>query len=61
MTTSVSLAPALKPLQVGALALGCIIGFGCFVLPGDLLATAGPLGASLGVLLGGGGDAGHCP
>ena len=54
MTTSVSLAPALKPLQVGALALGCIIGFGCFVLPGDLLATAGPLGASLGVLLGGG-------
>ena len=48
------LRPTLKPLQVGALALGCIIGFGCFVLPGDFLATAGPLGATLGVLLGGG-------
>ena len=47
------LRPTLKPLQVGALALGCIIGFGCFVLPGDFLHTAGPLGASLGVLLGG--------
>ena len=47
------LSPTLKPLQVGALALGCIIGFGCFVLPGDFLVTAGPLGATLGVLLGG--------
>ena len=54
MTTTLSLDPTLKPLHVGALALGCIIGFGCFVLPGDLLATAGPLGASLGVFLGGG-------
>ena len=45
--------PTLKPLQVGALAVGCIIGFGCFVLPGDFLTTAGPLGATLGVLLGG--------
>ena len=43
----------LKPLHVWALALGCIIGFGCFVLPGDFLATAGPVGATLGVLLGG--------
>ena len=43
----------MKPLQVGALSLGCIIGFGCFVLPGDFLATAGPIGAVLGVLLGG--------
>ena len=47
------LKPTLKPLQVGALSLGCIIGFGCFVLPGDFLVTAGPLGATLGVLLGG--------
>ena len=47
------LSPTLKPLQVGALSLGCIIGFGCFVLPGDFLATAGPIGAVLGVLLGG--------
>ena len=43
----------MKPLQVGTLSLGCIIGFGCFVLPGDFLATAGPIGAVLGVLLGG--------
>ena len=43
----------LKPVQVGALALGCIIGFGCFVLPGDFLAAAGPVGASIGVVLGG--------
>ena len=43
----------LRPVHVGALALGCIIGFGCFVLPGDFLATAGPAGASLGVILGG--------
>ncbi|TDI26619.1 MAG: APC family permease [Acidobacteria bacterium] len=50
---SPTLSPTLKPLQVGALSLGCIIGFGCFVLPGDFLVTAGPLGATLGVLLGG--------
>ena len=43
----------LRPVHVGALALGCIIGFGCFVLPGDFLATAGPLGATVGVVLGG--------
>lgn len=44
---------ALGPLQVWALALGCVIGFGCFVLPGDFLRQAGPLGASLGVAIGG--------
>ena len=54
MTTRPELSRVLKPLEVGALALGCIIGFGCFVLPGDFLATAGPLGATLGVVLGGG-------
>ena len=43
----------LRPVHVGSLALGCIIGFGCFVLPGDFLATAGPVGASIGVVLGG--------
>ena len=53
MSDRPTLSPTLKPLQVGALSLGCIIGFGCFVLPGDFLATAGPLGATLGVLLGG--------
>ena len=53
MSDRPELSPTLKPVQVGALALGCIIGFGCFVLPGDFLNTAGPLGAVLGVLLGG--------
>ena len=53
MSDRPTLSPTLKPLQVGALSLGCIIGFGCFVLPGDFLGTAGPLGATLGVLLGG--------
>ena len=43
----------LTAVHVGALALGCIVGFGCFVLPGDFLATAGPIGATVGVLLGG--------
>ena len=38
---------------MGSLALGCIIGFGCFVLPGDFLEMAGPAGAALGVALGG--------
>ncbi len=41
-------------MDVWALALGAIIGWGCFVLPGDLfLPNAGPLGAVLGLLLGG--------
>ena len=53
MTTRPELSRVLKPLEVGALALGCIIGFGCFVLPGDFLSDAGPLGAMLGVGLGG--------
>ena len=43
---------ALAPLQVGSLALGCVIGFGCFILPGDFLETAGPLGAAAGIGLG---------
>lgn len=34
----------LKPSQVWALALGCIVGWGCFVLPGDsFLPNSGPL------------------
>ena len=52
-TDRTALRPILKPLHVGALALGCVIGFGCFVLPGDFLATAGPIGATLGVVIGG--------
>jgi amino acid transporter len=46
------LKPALRPLHVAALALGCIIGFGAFVLPGDFLRMAGPVGAAVGVALG---------
>lgn len=53
MTDRPQLRTILRPVHVGALALGCIIGFGCFVLPGDFLATAGPAGASLGVIIGG--------
>lgn len=52
-TDRVKLKPTLRPLQVASLALGCIIGFGCFVLPGDFLAMAGPLGAAIGVAVGG--------
>ena len=47
MSDRPELSRTLQPLQVGALSLGC------FVLPGDFLTTAGPLGATLGVLLGG--------
>lgn len=43
---------SLRPLHVGALALGCIIGWGCFVLPGDFLRDAGPVGAAIGLGLG---------
>ena len=46
------LKPVLAPLQVASLALGCVIGFGCFSLSGDFLETAGPLGAALGITLG---------
>lgn len=44
---------SLSPASVWALALGSIIGFGCFILPTDFMAEAGPLGAVLGLLLGG--------
>ena len=47
------LKPVLAPLQVASLALGCVVGFGCFILAGDFLETAGPLGAALGITLGG--------
>ena len=53
MNQRAHLKTALRPLHVGSLALGCIIGFGCFVLPGDFLKAAGPLGATLGIVLGG--------
>ena len=46
------LKPVPAPLQVASLALGCVIAFGCFILAGDFLKTAGPLGAALGITLG---------
>ena len=43
----------LSPLGVWGLALGAMIGWGCFVMTGNtLLPKAGPLGASIGLILG---------
>ncbi|MEE0511329.1 MAG: APC family permease [Peptococcaceae bacterium] len=43
----------LSAMGVWALALGAMIGWGCFVMPGNtLLPDAGPIGASLGLILG---------
>lgn len=47
---SVKLVRKLSPINVWALAFGCIIGFGCFVLPGNsFLKQAGPLGTAIAV------------
>lgn len=43
---------SLRPASVWALALGTIIGWGCFILPGDYLAWSGPIGAILGLIAG---------
>ncbi|MDO4280401.1 MAG: APC family permease [Peptococcaceae bacterium] len=44
---------SMSPLSVWGLALGAMIGWGCFVMPGDtLLPEAGPIGASIGLILG---------
>jgi len=43
----------LRPSNVWALALGTIIGFGCFILPGDWISQAGPMGVALGFFFGG--------
>ncbi len=46
---------SMKPVDVCALALGAIIGWGCFVLPGNaFLPKAGPAGMALGMLIGAG-------
>lgn len=43
----------MRPIDVFSLALGAIIGWGCFVLPGNsFLPKAGPLGTALGMLIG---------
>ncbi len=42
----------LSPVNVWALALGCIIGWGAFVMPGNkFLPSAGPLGTAVGMAL----------
>ena len=44
----------LRVIDIFSLALGAIIGWGCFVLPGtDFLPQAGPLGTLLGLSAGG--------
>ncbi|MDR8018921.1 APC family permease [Nesterenkonia aerolata] len=47
------LAKNLKPHWVWAIALGSAVGWGAFVLPADWMDTAGPLGALLGLAIGG--------
>lgn len=43
----------MRPIDVWGLALGAIIGWGCFVLPGSaFLPKAGPLGTAMGMLIG---------
>ena len=49
----VTLEKSLNPAGVLALAIGSIIGWGCFILPGSMMLKAGPLGATIGILLGG--------
>lgn len=53
MTGRAVLQRRLSPWHSGALALGCMIGWGCFVLPGDFLLRAGPIGATIGIVVGG--------
>ncbi len=45
--------PVMTVMDIWSLALGAMIGFGCFVLPGNaFLPKAGPLGSALGMLIG---------
>lgn len=53
MEERIQLEKTLKQPNVWAIALGTIIGFGCFILPGDWIQRAGPIGAALGFFLGG--------
>ncbi|GAA1209660.1 APC family permease [Prauserella alba] len=53
MEERAQLSKTLKPQWVWAIALGSAVGWGSFVLPTEWIATAGPLGAVLGLLIGG--------
>ena len=47
-STELKLEKKLSPVNVWALALGCIIGWGAFVMPGNtFLGKAGPLGTAI--------------
>ncbi len=48
----VRLEKSIRPANAWALAVGTIIGWGCFILPGDYLSWSGPLGAFLGMIFG---------
>lgn len=50
---STRLARSLKPHWVWAIALGSAVGWGAFILPSEWMDTAGPLGALLGLAIGG--------
>ncbi|MHA6804555.1 APC family permease [Salinifilum ghardaiensis] len=52
MEERAQLSKTLKPQWVWAIALGSAVGWGSFVLPADWIATAGPLGTVLGLLIG---------
>ena len=48
MEQNVQLEKKLSPVNVWSLALGCIIGWGAFVMPGNtFLGKAGPLGTAI--------------
>ncbi len=50
MNEQVGLEKKLSPINVWSLALGCIIGWGAFVMPGNtFLGNAGPLGTALAI------------
>ncbi|MFC7344259.1 APC family permease [Saccharopolyspora griseoalba] len=53
MEERAQLSKTLRPQWVWAIALGSAVGWGSFVLPTEWIATAGPLGAVLGLLIGG--------
>lgn len=53
MNDKIQLEKSLKPINVLSLALGSIIGWGAFVMPGDtFLKNAGPLGTIIGMSIG---------
>ncbi|SDP47487.1 APC family permease [Desulforhopalus singaporensis] len=49
----VVLEKSISPVGVLALAIGSIIGWGSFILPGTMMEQSGPVGAAIGITLGG--------